>query len=313
MTEHDKEAGVPPDDRELEEFLAGRGPLSRAWREGEQAGAPPELDSKVLELARAELRRSRPRRLLRWDGPLALAASTLVVLGLAWLTQSRLAPAREEARERVAAVAPMPAAPAASPSADQPQREAQEKALDLPESSGREPAAMAAKPAPAPAKRAASPQGRAETQGLAAQAPPVASPVPEQAAPAADAAAAAEQDRAALPMSAPPPPPLPAAAPFPASPPQAASLNAPAASAAGAQAARAKAAADPCASTRRAAAQRQAAPEARGDGAAWLEQIRGLRDAGAVEPARAELACFTARNPRVQVPEDLRPLLTDAP
>lgn len=115
MNDHDPKL---PDDSELEDFLAGRGPLSRAHRESAQEQAPPELDAKVLQAAREELRQSRrPRRLLRWDSPLALAASMVLVLGLGWLTQYRVA-APVVRGELSAAPAPAAALPPRQESAE---------------------------------------------------------------------------------------------------------------------------------------------------------------------------------------------------
>ncbi|MGY0505347.1 hypothetical protein [Luteimonas sp. e5] len=44
---------------------------------------------------------------------------------------------------------------------------------------------------------------------------------------------------------------------------------------------------------------------------AWLERIRTLRDEGRIEEARASMREFVQRNPRVEVPEDLKPLLAE--
>lgn len=40
----------------------------------------------------------------------------------------------------------------------------------------------------------------------------------------------------------------------------------------------------------------------------WLKRIRSLRDAGNLPAARAELACFAAHHPAVELPPDLRGL-----
>ncbi|HWY24389.1 MAG TPA: hypothetical protein VNX47_05685 [Nevskia sp.] len=69
---------------------------------------------------------------------------------------------------------------------------------------------------------------------------------------------------------------------------------------------------DPCASPQRLPAQKRAQPEVRQDAAAWLEQIRKLRDT-APGAARAELACFAARNPQAEVPDDLKALMPGQP
>lgn len=69
-----------PDDQLLEDFLEGRSPTSRAWREAMRGeSAPPELDDAVLGMAREEIRAAATRppsrdrfRDRRW--PFALAA-----------------------------------------------------------------------------------------------------------------------------------------------------------------------------------------------------------------------------------------------
>jgi hypothetical protein len=328
---------MPPDDRELDEFLAGRSPLSRAWREDGLPEAPPQLDAKVLETAREELRRARaPRRLLRWDGPLALAASTLVVLGLAWVTQSRLEPGQEEQREAVVTAMPESAPPAPMPAAAAaPQRQEEKQEAPALERRKKRPAEAGSGPAAASAKALPPPFGTignsTNTPDIAASPPPPASspaPAPLQPpAEAQDAAAGAmapapqqaARDRAAEPEQSVPHPLPSVPAPFPAQPNASMQMAAPAPSSAGiSQAygnmgtARAKAQADPCAAAQRAPQQRQAAPEDRGDPAAWLAQIRALRDAGTAAAARAELACYTARNPGAEIPDDLRSLLPAA-
>lgn len=71
-----------PDDRELEEFLAGKGAASRGWRAAAgRESAPPELDRAVLDFAQAELAASRRRR-PRWQRPLAIAASLVLASGI---------------------------------------------------------------------------------------------------------------------------------------------------------------------------------------------------------------------------------------
>ncbi|MDM4771668.1 hypothetical protein [Solimonas sp. SE-A11] len=69
-----------PDDKLLEDFLEGRSPASRAWREARHGeSAPPELDDKILGMAREEIQAAAARppsrdrfRDRRW--PFALAA-----------------------------------------------------------------------------------------------------------------------------------------------------------------------------------------------------------------------------------------------
>lgn len=68
-----------PDDRELDEFLSGRSPISSAYRDASRETAPPELDAAVLAAARVPPRV--PRR-SRWIRPLAFAATFVLSLGV---------------------------------------------------------------------------------------------------------------------------------------------------------------------------------------------------------------------------------------
>src|SRR5690349_1898218 len=72
-----------PDDRELEQYLKGDSKLSRRYREASGETAPPELDEVILARARAEARR-KPPSLNRYLAPVALAASVLLGVNLAW-------------------------------------------------------------------------------------------------------------------------------------------------------------------------------------------------------------------------------------
>ena len=74
-----------PDDKELERYLKGDSPLSRAYRDTKGVTAPRKLDETILAQAQAEARRP-----LSWNralAPLALAASLLLGLNLAWNIQ----------------------------------------------------------------------------------------------------------------------------------------------------------------------------------------------------------------------------------
>ena len=69
-----------PDDRELDEFLAGRNDVSRRYREARpHETAPPELDQPVFERARLALELERRARRRRIVVPLSLAASVVVM------------------------------------------------------------------------------------------------------------------------------------------------------------------------------------------------------------------------------------------
>lgn len=81
-----------PDDRELEQYLEGGSKLSRRYRDASGEGAPPDLDEAILAQARAELRRKPD--LNRWLASVALAASLVLGVNLAWnVHQAAPAPA----------------------------------------------------------------------------------------------------------------------------------------------------------------------------------------------------------------------------
>jgi len=115
MTQRDiRETG----DRELEQYLAGDSKLSRRYRDASAESAPPELDEAILARARAELKR-KPPSLNRLLAPLALAASVVLGVNLAWnLYQVEPVPddlrqpqAKAQSRDNTF-VPPPPAAPA---------------------------------------------------------------------------------------------------------------------------------------------------------------------------------------------------------
>jgi hypothetical protein len=103
---------LPPDDRELEQYLQGGSRLSRRYREGSRETAPPELDAAVLAHSRAELRRKRGPN--PWLASVALAASVVLAVNLAWNLRDV---------ERVVPAGPAPAEKAPEPpTAPAPQR-----------------------------------------------------------------------------------------------------------------------------------------------------------------------------------------------
>jgi head-tail adaptor len=71
-----------PDDRELEEYLKGGSTLSRRYREASGETAPAELDELILAQARAEARRKPV--INRYLAPVAVAASLVLAVNLAW-------------------------------------------------------------------------------------------------------------------------------------------------------------------------------------------------------------------------------------
>ncbi|MGB1562718.1 MAG: hypothetical protein ACPHN2_14570 [Sinimarinibacterium flocculans] len=91
----------PQNDRELEDYLAGRHPVSARYREAARETPPPELDAAILAAARVGMA-ARPRRRARWRVPLAAAAT--MVLGVSLVSQLRdeAAPVLNEDRATVA-------------------------------------------------------------------------------------------------------------------------------------------------------------------------------------------------------------------
>ena len=340
---------TPPDDHELEQFLARRSDLSQRYRADAGAdaageGAPLELDAAVLARARAELQRpaASSRRFLRWGRPLALAASLMLVVSLGWMAQQKPLP-----QEVVSAAAPavvpkevavpaMDAIPA--PIAKQAEEAEQGKAL-----AKAAPPARSRQPESAPAAGALAQRQEAQAQADSAPPPPPAAEpppprpvsVPAPAQPAAPMAmikpavpegsrdqayAYKRESRSALAASSAgagesaPVPAAPAAAtaapapaPFAPTPQMAAPvLAAPAANSAPAP--------NPCASSPVHGAALGQVQVTRGPNtAAWLQQIRHLRDASDLDGARAELACFSYLHAPGEVPEDLRSLLQPVP
>ncbi len=336
---------MPPGDHELEQFLARRSELSRLHRAGtEGEGAPPELDAPVLAQARAELQRPplRSRRFLRWGRPLAVAATLVLVVSLGWMAQQRplpqqvaLAPApplvpAETAAPAVDAAAPLPAAKA---------EEVKKQTI-----AGQAPAGAVQRQQPAAAARSVDRLAQSQMQPVQqydraapAEPPP---PPPLPAAPAGQASAPAAVAKPAAPESrervfaqkreallqqsakgfvaeadsapavaltaraaAAPPPFAPAPTPLGMTTPV---TVAPAASLA--------AAPNPCAALpSRVAARDQVQAGTSADVAAWLEQIRRLRDAEDLKGARAELTCFSYVHTPGDVPDDLKPLLQPSP
>jgi hypothetical protein len=122
-----------PDDRELEQYLKGDSPLSRRYRDASSEGAPAELDEAILAQSRAELKR-KPPSLNRFFAPVALAASVVLGVNLAWnLWQVEPVPgdmraAESKLQSRDDAFVPEPPPPAAAPAAPAPERRAQPSA-----------------------------------------------------------------------------------------------------------------------------------------------------------------------------------------
>ena len=103
----------PPDDRELEQYLKGESPLSRRYRDASGESSPPDLDEAILARSRAELKR-KPPSLNRYLAPVALAASVVLGVNLAWNLQQvepvpTAAPRLEKSAEPAYAPDPPPA------------------------------------------------------------------------------------------------------------------------------------------------------------------------------------------------------------
>jgi hypothetical protein len=64
----------------LDEYLKRSSEVSRRYRELEDDGVPSELDRRVLDSAREAV--EKPRRWMRWSAPIALAASTVLVVSI---------------------------------------------------------------------------------------------------------------------------------------------------------------------------------------------------------------------------------------
>lgn len=344
---------TPPDDQELEQFLARRSELSQRYRSDVDAdaageGAPPELDAAVLARARTELQRpaASSRRFLRWGRPLALAASLMLVVSLGWMAQQKPLP-QEVASATAPAVVPkevaVPAmdaipAPIAKQAEELEQRKTSEKAA---------PPARSRQSGSTPAAGTLARRQEAQVQAdIAPPPPPAAEPppprpvsVPAPAQPAAPMAmikpavpegsrdqvyAYKRESRSALAASS-----AGAAtesAPVPAAPATVTTSSAPApfapappppemaAPVLAAPAANSAPAPNPCASSPVHGAALGQVQVARGPNAsAWLQQIRHLRDTSDLDGARAELACFSYLHAPGDVPEDLRSLLQPVP
>jgi hypothetical protein len=104
-----------PDDRELEQYLAGGSKLSARYREASAESAPPELDEAILARARAEARRKPD--LNRYLAPVALAASLVLAVNLGWNLFEAEKQARSMALDAVTVTGEAEPAPAREPAA----------------------------------------------------------------------------------------------------------------------------------------------------------------------------------------------------
>jgi len=105
----------PPDDHELEDFLAGRGPHRARYHSASQEQAPASLDAAVLAQAQAAVAATPAVRRLgasRWRLPLSLAATLVLGLGLSTrvLRETPVLPAAAPAPVAAETAADAPAA-----------------------------------------------------------------------------------------------------------------------------------------------------------------------------------------------------------
>lgn len=200
MTEPDP---MSPEERELEEFLARRGELSRRYREAEGEGAPPELDVRVLLQARAELERApqRARRWRQWGRPVSLAASLVLVVSLGWVAQRQPLPQRSAAMAGPAPLAPAEMAapvPQIPPSQDViAEAQRQRKELAVPDQA--RPQRKAVQKSQKPLRSEAQEQGAESTVAQPGPSPQQPAPAPSPAA----AAVSVGQSRLAAPPALP--------------------------------------------------------------------------------------------------------------
>lgn len=319
---------LTPEERELARLIGrplGDGPSARldadilAMARAPQQPAAERPVAAPLPSASLSSNRSSWRRRRGLTSSLAVAASLVLVVGLAWQlrpAQPPTPPLHDAASDAYAA------ADVATPVAAEPEARTQ--------------AAPAAAP-PAPAEVAMPVSPPAAVHAPMVQAPPaVAKPPPvppAHPAPAASmrhaetvAAQEAPQSYSAAPAFAPPAPPAP-----PAPAPVAASANADQTATAQLDAATAALAADATARqfkaapanvsvegsvVRRRAVTAAAMPsDIEADAALsrhkWLKRIRERRDAGDLTGARASLQRFAQDYPEARIPQDLRPLLKD--
>ena len=268
--------------------------LARILRALPGAEPPAALDQRILRAAADAAASSRRpvRRWLAFGGAgwgIGSAAAAVLALGVGW---HLLDPSRELPMERVA--------PAPSPALEAP------VTVDLgPPSPAAERAAPAAAPvveAPAPPRARAAPRNRREPDQAPAFAAPPPPPPPPVAATAQDAASALGQTAAEAPAAS-------------AQPSPAAELEA---AAAARQEAAAGNAADALAFDRALEARRRAKStdsdatrRAAVTPAAWLAQVRALRDANRRVEAAESLRRFQRNYPRYAIPTDLLPLLRE--
>jgi len=184
-----------PDDKLLEDFLEGRSPASRAWREAARGeSAPPEMDGAVLGMARREIEEAAARppsrdrfRDRRW--PFALAAvlvlsfSTLLTIVQDPVAHKDAMMVTPDAAPAATVVLPEAAAPSAVGASSQPAPVREPVPAPKPQAFPASPdAAMSAGSAEARRDRAAAdaPSGPEAAAMAMPAAPPAAPPAMEE-------------------------------------------------------------------------------------------------------------------------------------
>lgn len=304
-----RESWLDDEERKLADQLARIAP------HGEPSA---DLDARILAMAERGLAGVSPvatrRRPQRWPVWMGAAASLTVVAGLVWQLQPVLYP-----RDTIRYEAPASVAADNDPNGKR-------QPIAYVESA----AADAAMPPPPPPETPASPKAAVAAQASApapvkAVAPPPAAPPPPAPAPPAPPAraqadAAVQADAAAAKSAAAD---RAMAQEAPRRPAPVTVEATPASTEAGSVRMRQQAASSATQASESAANQGNAAQEERAGfdarppmtadtpevQRAWLSRIRELRDSGEVEDARSSLAAFVKRNPKSEIPADLKLLL----
>lgn len=276
-----------PDDRLLDEFLAGRSEVSRAYRAASDDTAPPALDAAVLQMAREAARRP-PLRNARWRLPLAAAAVLVLSFGSLQLIReepaARRATLMEAESPTIATRMPATGTEAAADAMPAPALESKEEIMAAPvsgsEDEPRQPQASRKAMPPAAAAPGESPAAQASVaneESSDSQEPDDVSGAAVAGAPPAAASRLMQQA------------PRPELAPAPA----------PAMDAAGG------------AETRSATQERQRAQSAREERSPedWLRQIEAMLAAGERQRAIEELQQLRRRHPDFELPPELVNLL----
>lgn len=144
---------LPPDDHELEDFIAGRGPHAARYRAAATERAPPALDALVMAQALA-LPPPRRAALQRWRLPLSLVATLVLGIGLVTRLQREPPPVATGVAEPAAPAAVLTEASAEQELRARVQSAEAVRAFDAAEVGRREVAAQAVVSATASARKA---------------------------------------------------------------------------------------------------------------------------------------------------------------